>query len=159
MHVAAYAPRVSISQDTISYVYVVLYMFPYGWDVYKSAAFGSILAATDPVAVVALLKEMGASRTLTMQIAGESLLNDGMAIVVWLVFYNMMNGEQYTAADVVVQFIQLALGGLLFGLAFGIITLRWISSAGDKLVHTDHLVQLALRTTFLSQRRSQLQQM
>eukprot|EP00746_Dinoflagellata_sp_MGD_P004011 gnl/MRDRNA2_/MRDRNA2_107772_c0_seq1.p1 gnl/MRDRNA2_/MRDRNA2_107772_c0~~gnl/MRDRNA2_/MRDRNA2_107772_c0_seq1.p1 ORF type:complete len:906 (+),score=138.75 gnl/MRDRNA2_/MRDRNA2_107772_c0_seq1:200-2917(+) len=123
---------------------VAKFIFPYDWDDNRAAAFASILAATDPVAVVGLLKEMGASRTLTMQIAGESLLNDGMAIVVWLVFYNMMNGQEYTAGDVALLFLQLALGGLVFGLVLGIVSLKWISMVADKLIHTDHLVQLSL---------------
>ena len=44
--------------------------------------FGSIISATDPVAVVVLLKELGASRRLATMIEGESLLNDGTAMVV-----------------------------------------------------------------------------
>lgn len=132
---------------TLSLFCVARYLFPYGWDVNRCAAFSSILAATDPVAVVALLKEMGASRALTMQIAGESLLNDGAAIVVWLVFYNMLDGEEYTALELTKQFVQLGMGGLLFGVAAGLLTLHWISWAGDSFVHSDHLVQLALTVT------------
>ncbi len=47
--------------------------------------FGAIASATDPVAVVALLKELGASKKLATIIEGESLLNDGTAYVVFLV--------------------------------------------------------------------------
>ncbi|CAK8989103.1 Sodium/hydrogen exchanger 7 (Na(+)/H(+) exchanger 7) (NHE-7) (Protein SALT OVERLY SENSITIVE 1) [Durusdinium trenchii] len=116
-----------------------------GWDHFECAAFGSILAATDPVAVVGLLKEMGASRVLTMQIAGESLLNDGTAIVVWLVFYNLMKGEGEEAnAEIVVSFIRLALGGVVFGAACGLIGARWMSLASNRLVHSDSLVQVSL---------------
>ena len=43
------------------------------------------MCATDPVAVVSLLKELGAPDSLTMIIGGESLLNDGMAMIVWAV--------------------------------------------------------------------------
>ena len=43
--------------------------------------FGSVISATDPVAVVALLKDLGASKKLGTLIEGESLLNDGTAIV------------------------------------------------------------------------------
>merc|ERR1719399_475986 len=59
------------------------------WDFYLSLCAGAILCATDPVAVVALLKELGASPILTIQIQGESLLNDGTAIVLYLVAYSM----------------------------------------------------------------------
>jgi len=47
--------------------------------------FGAIISATDPVAVVALMKDLGASRRLATLIEGESLLNDGTAMVVFLV--------------------------------------------------------------------------
>ena len=49
---------------------------------------GSILSATDPVAVVALMKELGVSEKLGTLMEGESLLNDGTAIVLFSVFYN-----------------------------------------------------------------------
>mmetsp|Transcript_3517 Transcript_3517/g.9404 ORF Transcript_3517/g.9404 Transcript_3517/m.9404 type:complete len:332 (-) Transcript_3517:223-1218(-) len=56
---------------------------PYGWGWGSSLMLGSILSATDPVAVVALLKEVGASKRLGHIIEGESLVNDGTAIVVF----------------------------------------------------------------------------
>ena len=57
------------------------YMLPYDWDLLLSLGFGAVQAATDPVAVVSLLSSLGAPVTLTMIISGESLLNDGTAIV------------------------------------------------------------------------------
>ena len=48
--------------------------------------FGALISATDPVAVVALLKEVGASHRLGTVIEGESLLNDGSAFVLFLIF-------------------------------------------------------------------------
>merc|ERR1719199_987955 len=65
------------------------------WSWLLSLTTSSILCATDPVAVVALLKELGASPTLTVQIQGESLLNDGTAIVLFLLAYNMLSGTNY----------------------------------------------------------------
>ena len=58
--------------------------------------YGSIISATDPVAVVALLKELGASRRLATLIEGESLLNDGTAMVVFLVLIDMVKGKEFT---------------------------------------------------------------
>jgi NhaP-type Na+/H+ or K+/H+ antiporter len=49
--------------------------------------FGAILSATDPVAVVALLKEVGVSKRFSTLIEGESLLNDGTAMAVFAVFH------------------------------------------------------------------------
>lgn len=48
--------------------------------------FGALISATDPVAVVALLKEVGASKRLGTIIEGESLLNDGSAFVLFRIF-------------------------------------------------------------------------
>uniref|UniRef100_A0A1J3K0S5 Sodium/hydrogen exchanger 8 n=2 Tax=Noccaea caerulescens TaxID=107243 RepID=A0A1J3K0S5_NOCCA len=55
--------------------------FPYNWDWKTSLLLGGLLGATDPVAVVALLKELGASKKLTTMIDGESLMNDGGVII------------------------------------------------------------------------------
>eukprot|EP00756_Hemistasia_phaeocysticola_P008149 Hpha_TRINITY_DN14513_c0_g3::TRINITY_DN14513_c0_g3_i1::g.46891::m.46891 len=58
----------------------------YDWNWYACLLFGTILSATDPVAVVALLKELGASPIISTLIEGESLFNDGTAIV----FFNVL---------------------------------------------------------------------
>eukprot|EP00747_Dinoflagellata_sp_TGD_P096728 gnl/TRDRNA2_/TRDRNA2_166926_c0_seq1.p1 gnl/TRDRNA2_/TRDRNA2_166926_c0~~gnl/TRDRNA2_/TRDRNA2_166926_c0_seq1.p1 ORF type:complete len:1078 (-),score=152.87 gnl/TRDRNA2_/TRDRNA2_166926_c0_seq1:8-2800(-) len=120
------------------------YVLPYGWDWNTAGAFGAILAATDPVAVVALLKELGASRMLTMQIAGESLLNDGAAIVVWSVFFDMMGGAAWDVQQVVINLFRLVGGGVLFGLCLGVLGLHWLARASDTLHHAHHLVQLGV---------------
>lgn len=52
-------------------------IFPYNWSWKTSLLLGGLLSATDPVAVVALLKELGASKKLSTIIEGESLMNDG----------------------------------------------------------------------------------
>merc|ERR1711881_380077 len=70
--------------------------FPYGWDFYESMALGGILAATDPVAVVAILNDLGASAKLNTIISGESLMNDGVSIVIFNPFFDMANGKHYT---------------------------------------------------------------
>jgi NhaP-type Na+/H+ or K+/H+ antiporter len=89
--------------------------------------FGSIISATDPVAVVALLKELGASKRLSTLIEGESLFNDGTAMVCFLVFLDIAVGLDKTAGDVVVDFMRLAFGGAALGLACGLIIFFWMS--------------------------------
>jgi NhaP-type Na+/H+ or K+/H+ antiporter len=83
---------------------------------------GAILSATDPVAVVALLKELGASKKLGTLIEGESLLNDGTAIVVFLVLFEKVVDAELVLdpATIAIQFIQMSVGGPLVGYVFGL---------------------------------------
>ena len=60
-----------------------MFVFPYGWGLTESLLFGSILSATDPVAVIALMKEMALLSDLRVLFEAESLLNDGTAIVIF----------------------------------------------------------------------------
>ncbi|CAD7698090.1 unnamed protein product [Ostreobium quekettii] len=69
---------------------VAKYVFPYDWCWPKALMFGAMLSATDPVAVVALLKEVGASAILGTVIEGESLFNDGTAFVFFLLFRDLI---------------------------------------------------------------------
>ena len=55
--------------------------------------FGAVVSATDPVAVVALLKELGASKKLGTLIEGESLLNDGTAIVAFVLLFGVVTAK------------------------------------------------------------------
>ena len=83
--------------------------------------YGSIVSATDPVAVVALLKELGASKRLATMIEGESLLNDGTAMVVFLVLIDLVEGNTLTAGEIIGMFVRLSAGGLVLGLLGGVL--------------------------------------
>merc|ERR1719487_17218 len=76
-------------------LYGYLHLVGIEWEFMLCLVTGSILAATDPVAVVGLLKELGASPTLTVQIQGESLLNDGTAIVLFSLAYESLKENVY----------------------------------------------------------------
>ena len=77
---------------------------------------GGMLAATDPVAVCAVLNDLGCPDKLNYMIAGESLLNDGTAVVAFLVMQSVAGGCDITAAQVTVSLLRLAGGGVLWGL-------------------------------------------
>ena len=84
-----------------------------------SLVFGALISATDPVAVVALFKEVGAPRRLNTLVEGESLLNDGTAIVLFRVLLAATAASQLGQGLIVrgvLQFIEVALGGALVGL-------------------------------------------
>ena len=145
------------------------YMLPYDWDLLLSLGFGTVQAATDPVAVVSLLSSLGAPVTLTMIISGESLLNDGTAvralqllshththahthtsqlshlhpqIVVWNVAFYTYLGE--SEGNPLVYAIKLIFGGLGIGIAFWLATLFWMSRLNRRHGHTDGTIQVAL---------------
>eukprot|EP00878_Enallax_costatus_P006804 GHUV01007132.1.p1 GENE.GHUV01007132.1~~GHUV01007132.1.p1 ORF type:complete len:889 (+),score=286.27 GHUV01007132.1:1018-3684(+) len=103
------------------------YFFPYSWSWPQALLFGAMLSATDPVAVVAILHEVGADEKLANVIDGESLVNDGSALVIFLVLQRFVQGESLTASQIVALFIRLALLGAAVGAAFAMVTSVWLS--------------------------------
>jgi len=86
--------------------------------------FGALISATDPVAVIALFKELGAPLRLTVLVEGESLLNDATAIVVFKIILGLILGGALTmsaAGGAVVDFFFVFFGGVLVGAVIGII--------------------------------------
>jgi NhaP-type Na+/H+ or K+/H+ antiporter len=123
------------------------YMLPYDWNWNLAMTFGSILSATDPVAVVSLLKSAGASPKLTILIVGESLLNDGTAMVLFTIFYNSLNGRHYNVGSITEFFVAAALGSVVLGLIMGIAIIRWLRTAHRPLKEIDVTIQVAITIT------------
>eukprot|EP00760_Papus_ankaliazontas_P034889 PhM_4_TR7533/c0_g1_i2/m.28160 len=91
------------------------------WSWPTALLFGSLISATDPVATVALLRELGADKSVTGVIDGEALLNDGSAIVLFALLLPSVASGSFDSSfgDVVVSSLQLVLGALLLGLVVG----------------------------------------
>ncbi len=87
----------------------------------EALTIGAIIAATDPVAVVALLKELGTSIKFNILLEGESLLNDGTATVFFWVFMDMVEKGEFLFGGFLEQFFRLSFGGPILGLLVGII--------------------------------------
>ncbi len=98
--------------------------------------FGALVAATDPVSVVALFRSMGAPRRLQVIIEGESLLNDGTAIVVFNLMLLFVLTGQFNLLQGVGEFFFIAGGGLLVGLVSGILISQLIGRIDNYLVET-----------------------
>jgi len=112
-------------------------IFPFGWSWGLCFVFGAMAAATDPVAVVALLGELGAPESLGTLIEGESLFNDGSAFVAFLVVIDAIKTQSLTGEDVVIAFCRLALGGALLGIVVGKVATAIIKvnyNVGDQTV-------------------------
>lgn len=123
-------------------------------DFISAMTIGAILSATDPVAVSALLNEVGAPPRLKTHIAGESLLNDGAAFVFFSIFYQMdlykyTNGEygkNFNWGSGILYFIKLSLGSAALGIAFGLVLVLFLKALRHRYNHEENVVQVM--TTF-----------
>nr|XP_043623199.1 sodium/hydrogen exchanger 8-like [Erigeron canadensis]XP_043623200.1 sodium/hydrogen exchanger 8-like [Erigeron canadensis]XP_043623201.1 sodium/hydrogen exchanger 8-like [Erigeron canadensis] len=114
-------------------------IFPYDWSWKTSLLLGGLLSATDPVAVVALLKELGASKKLSTIIEGESLMNDGTAIVVYTLFFRMVTGSSYTFGSIIKFLATVSVGAVGMGIAFGLVSYLWLG-----FIFNDTVIEITL---------------
>ena len=95
----------------------------------SALVFGALISATDPVAVVAVFREVGVPGRLLTLVEGESLLNDGVAIVLFNILLAAALGEQVEPASGVVDFLGVFFGGAALGAALGFaaaLVLPWV---------------------------------
>ena len=111
-----------------------------GWSVLGATFFGVLIAATDPVSVIAAFKEMRAEPRLSMVVESESLLNDGVAAVGFAILIGVANGEALTTSGAALALLWTVAGGLAIGAVIGFVVL---TVAGRT---EDHLVEVTLTT-------------
>ena len=139
---------------------VAFYVLPYDWPWSLCMILGSILASTDTVAVSALMKKAGAPPRLKMLLSGESMLNDGSAIVFYSIFIELFLQrigassleDEVTVGSGFTMFLYMAWGGFVVGLGFGLGLLVLLHGAGKHMEAEYNIVQVsvALSMAYLS---------
>ncbi len=96
--------------------------------------FGAAVAATDPVAVVAIFQRLGIPRRLRILIESESLLNDGTSIVVFILALHYIQGNIGSPQETIIDFFKIVGFGLLAGTVVGLLTSVAMSQIDDAMV-------------------------
>ena len=127
-----------------TFLYYLLPVLHLGMPYIYCLLFGALISPTDPVAVLSILKEVKVRKSLETKIAGESLFNDGMAIVAFAVILNIAQDNEYTPTvlNVAWLFIREAGGGFLLGVLLGIVAAKAIRKIDDYKVSV--LITLAV---------------
>jgi CPA1 family monovalent cation:H+ antiporter len=105
--------------------------------------FGALIAATDPLAVVAIFRKLGVPGRLSVLVEGESLLNDGTAIVIFNLMLAIALTGEFDLGSSLARFVQVSAGGIIIGLVLGWMISRLIGRIDDYLIETTLTTVLA----------------
>jgi CPA1 family monovalent cation:H+ antiporter len=114
--------------------------------------FGALISATDPVAVVALFRTLNVPKRLSVLMEGESLMNDGTAIVIFNMMTLVVVTGSFNLFQGTVDFIRVAAGGVVIGLVLGWLVSRLIALVDDYLIETTLTTILAFGSYLVADR-------
>jgi CPA1 family monovalent cation:H+ antiporter len=140
----------SISTLLSTFIIGTLIWFVLGWfglslGYIYCLLFGALISPTDPIAVLSILRKAGAPKSLEVKITGESLFNDGIGVVLFIIISALAYGKvDMSAGTMLGLFLEEAVGGALFGLITGFITYTLLSRVDNYQVEI--LLTLALVT-------------
>ncbi|MFN2188320.1 MAG: cation:proton antiporter, partial [Candidatus Promineifilaceae bacterium] len=120
------------------------------WIFLAAFAFGALISATDPVAVISLFRDLGVGKRLSILVEGESLFNDGIAIVLFGIALSAGaaattgEGETFELGTALFDFFRISIGGLAVGAGLGyLVSSLLLKNVNDNLIETATTVALA----------------
>ncbi len=127
----------------------VHYMLGLDWAL--AFLFGAIVAATDPIAVLATFRQLRVTNRLSTIVEGESLFNDGTSLVAFSIILGMLGSGKFNLASGIGQFGLLTVGGLVVGSLLGLLCSLLLARIDDHLVETVITLVLAYGTYLISE--------
>ena len=109
-------------------------------DLAEALLFGSIVSATDPVAVVGVFRTIDAPRRLAVLVEGESLINDGVAITLYTATIGLATGGSAEVTGALGLFVREVVGGVAVGAVMGVVFSRVTATIDD------HMIEMTLST-------------
>ncbi len=119
-----------------------------GWNWNYAFMFGALISATDPVAVVALLKELGTSKRFSTLVDAESMLNDGTGIVLFMLFFGVYTNAG-AVADPFLNFLIVVFGGMLLGWVTARFTIWLLGKVGGEEAVQNSVIIVSSYITFI----------
>ena len=115
-------------------------------------AFGALISATDPVAVIAFFKSLGTPKRLSVLVEGESLFNDAVAVVAFGLAVEVARGERFTLGGAFIDFIVVSVPGLAVGVVLGyLVSEVFLARVDNPLIETSTTLALAYGSFLLAE--------
>jgi Na+/H+ antiporter len=113
-----------------------------GWA--EAAVLGAVLAPTDAVAAIAIFRRIGGPERVRLLVEGESMINDGTALVLYSIALGVATGGAFSLGDAALEYVAVSLGGIAAGLVVGYLSILVIRRQAD----TSLVVVLTLLTAY-----------
>ncbi len=128
-----------------SLVYLISSIFHLDLSYMICLLFGALISPTDPIAVIGILKRLGIPKDIEVQIAGESLFNDGIGVVVFITLFDIVvGGRVFNLGSAAVLLTREVMGGILFGFAAGLVGYKMLKDIDNYVVEILITIALAI---------------
>jgi len=123
----------------------------FGWPAQAALIFGVLIAATDPVAVIAMFKDTGIGGRLRLLVESESLFNDGVAAVLFGLILSWAAGGAWSSSGAAFSLIAISGGGIAIGATFGMASIFLAGRTPDHLAEAAITVVVAYGAFLLAE--------